>query len=210
MKENSDLKKVRILYVVVIGLIFLMAGMFWYFNNKIELVQKHAEANSEMSIAINKRINKLAELNYLDSESYNYLVDPSDWEKTLKDQTGLSIDIPDSWKLDKVIVRKEKDKKKEYEYLDEYFIFLTKSNEVSFNEFVDELFKKIRDSFEGDVLSFDDEKKYYEINSFSEATYNNMYYDYVTYQKDGSYGGPRIKVKVVDGEKQVKIEVNKF
>ena len=38
MKENKDLKKVRILYVVVIGLIFLIGGMFYYFQKRVNIL----------------------------------------------------------------------------------------------------------------------------------------------------------------------------
>ena len=210
MKENSDLKKVRVLYVLVIGLKILISGMLYYIQKRLDSVEKHAEANSKMAITLFQRLNNVIELNYLDTDNYQYLVNPKDWEDSLKKQTGLSLDIPNSWTLEKIIVRVENNKKNDSNNLDEYYIFLTKSETVSFKEFVDNLYNQIHDNFEGEVLSFSDEKKYYAIKSFSEATYNNMYYDYVTYQSDGSYGGPRIKVKVLDDESGVKIEINKF
>ncbi len=47
--------------------------------------------------------------------------------------------------------------------------------------------------------------------SFSEATYNNMYYDYMKTMEDGSTGGPKVKIKVLEEENnKVRIEINKF
>ena len=109
MVENKDLKKVRLLYVVVIGLIMVIIAMFFYFNNKIDILQKHAESNSTMSINIFKRLNEIVELNQLDTANYRYLVNPSNWEEILKNETAMTLNDLNNYKISEVVVKEDTD-----------------------------------------------------------------------------------------------------
>lgn len=207
MEENKDLKKVRLLYFIVISLIILILGIFYYFNNKISVLENYVEQNSQMIVNTAVRISKLSELNYLDTERFIYLTNPKDWEKDLEKQIGMTIDVPDTWRLDKVIVRKYVENE---DSTDQFIITMIKSDNYSFNEFTTDLYKKIHDKF-GEVDSFKEGKGYYEINSFSEATYNNMYYDYITMNEEGIETGTKPKIKIFEQEENIiKIEINKF
>ena len=208
MEENKDLKKVRMLYVIIFGLILLILGEFYYFQNKFSEYNNVAEGQANAIIHTSKRINKLVEINHLDEENYKYLVNPNNWNEDLNEQIGMSLDIPENWKIDEVLVKRYNNKTKDD--LDEFTITLIKSDDYSFTEFTTALYKKIYTTF-GEVYSFNDKDKYYEILSFSEATYNNMYYDYMKTMEDGTTGGPKVKIKVLDQENnKVQIEINKF
>ena len=216
MVENKDLKKVRLLYVVVFGLIILVLGIFFYFNNKIENLQKHAESNSILSVNLLKRINKIVELNHLDTENYKYLINPSNWEEILKKETGMTLSDLNNYKIDKVIVRESTDKESNVDH--EFEITIKFLNNSPFNEFTSLIYQKMINIFEetnndtSKVESFKEGKGYYDINSFDEATYNNMYYDYMLTREDGTTSGPKVKVKILYLEEtnQIKMEINKF
>ena len=206
MEENKDLKKVRLLYFIVIGLIILVIFIFYYFNNKIKVLENNAEQSAQMIVNTAVRVTKMSELNYLDTERFTFLTNPKDWEKDLEKEIGMTIDVPDTWKFDKVVIRKSIEDN-DYDY---FIITMIKSDNYSFDNFVNDLYNKIHDKF-GEVDSFKEGRGYYEINSFSEATYNNMYYDYITTNEEGIETGTKPKIKILDQEDNiVKIEINKF
>ena len=61
MKKN---KNDKFLYVVIICLIGLVIGMFFYFQKRMDDIKNQAEVNSTMAITLFKRMNKIVELNY--------------------------------------------------------------------------------------------------------------------------------------------------
>ena len=148
---------------------------------------------------------KIVELNHLDTENAKYYVNPTNWQEQYKKENGISLDIPKEWKIDSIVIRRMTDS------FGEYTIILNKIGSVTFDDFARDLYNKMYD-FAGLVESFKEGKGYYEIRSFNEATYNNMYYDYMTRDSEGVLSGPKIKVKLINLEEtnQVKIEVNKF
>ncbi len=206
MEENKDLKKVRLLYFIVIGLIILVIVIFYYFNNKIKVLENNAEQSAQMIVNTAVRVTKMSELNYLDTERFTFLTNPKNWEKDLEKEIGMTIDVPESWKFDKVVIRKSIEDN-DYDY---FIITMIKSDNYSFDNFVNDLYNKIQDKF-CEVFSFKEGRVYYEIKSFSEATYNNMYYDYITTSEAGIETGTKPKIKILDQEDNiVKIEINKF
>ena len=75
------------------------------------------------------------------------------------------------------------------------------------------ILKELSDEFQDEVLSFKDGKGYYEIKSFSETTYNNIYYDFHDKRyEDYESTSTRNKIKIVylENTNQVKIEINKY
>lgn len=206
MKDNNVLaKKIKILYVVVIGLIMLVMGIFFYYQSKYNELKEVTYAHTQESIYLSKKINQVIELNSLNTEDVKYDVNPSNWQEQYKKDNGMNFDIPKGWSKESVIIRKLADS------LGAYTIVLNKSGSITFDDFTKELYNKIY-KFAGRVESFKEGKGYYEIRSFKEATYNNMYYDYMTRDSNGVLSGPRIKVKLLDlkDTNQVKIEVNKY
>ena len=215
MKKNN-IKKDKVLYLIIIILICLMIGMFIYFKNRLDIVQKHTESNMEMSIAIFKRLNKTIELNYLDTDNFKYLVNPNNWNELLKEETALSIDDLENFKIDKVIIKQRNDKS--IDDVSEYTIIINMLGSSTFNDFTNLMYQKMNailvetQNDTSKVESFKEGKGYYEISSFEEATYNNMYYDYMKTLSDGTTGGPKVKVKILYLEEtnQIKMEINKF
>lgn len=214
MVENKDLKKVRLLYVVVIGLIMVIIAMFFYFNNKIDILQKHADSNSTMSINIFKRLNEIVELNQLDTANYRYLVNPSNWEEILKNETAMTLNDLNNYKISEVVVKEDTDLTVDHEFV----ITINILKNGTFNDFTSLMYQKMINIFKetnndtSKVESFKEGRGYYDIDSFEEATYNNMYYDYMKTMEDGSTGGPKVKVKILYLEEtnQIKMEINKF
>ena len=205
MKDTNILiKKIKMLYVIVIGLIMLLGGMFYYFQNKFDKLTEQTNINKSLSTFAYNLLDNVISLNGLKTENFEYVNNPKDWNNTLKSKTGLSLDIPKGWKLDNVSMKKTHDE------VSSFIITLNKSNDITFNDFVKDMYKKIY-AISGLVESFKEGRGYYEIKSFSEATYNNMYYDYMTII-DGITQGPKVKVKVTDLEdkNQVKVEISNF
>ena len=215
MKKNN-LNKGNRLYIVIVGLLVLMIGMFVYFQKRLNELQKHAETNSEIAINIYKKLNNTIELNYLSTDNYKYLINPSDWKETLKSETALNLDDLGIFKINKVIMRKNNNM--ESGDLNEYTITIDIPSGASFKEFTDLMYKKINDILilsdndTSKVESFKEGRGYYDINSFEEATYNNMYYDYIKTLSDGTIGGPKVKVTILYLEEtnQITMEINKF
>ena len=160
--------------------------------------------NKSLSTFAYNLLDNVISLNGLKTENFEYVNNPKDWNNTLKSKTGLSLDIPKGWKLDNVSMKKTHDE------VSSFTIILNKSNGTTFNDFVKDMYKKIY-AISGLVESFKEGRGYYEIKSFSEATYNNMYYDYMTII-DGITQGPKVKVKLTDlkDKNQVKVEISNF
>ena len=204
--EKRLKRRIKILLAVIVVLVFFIIGGITYFNQEIDNMKKDSLSRVESMFGILKKVNKVIELNRLNTEEFTYYINPSDWEDTLKKETGLTLEIPNNWTKNEVVVRKDNND----ESLSVFEITLDIKGNIVFNDFVDTLYKKLKNEFET-VESFTEGKGYYEINSFSEATYNNMYYDYVTTLEDGSTGGPKVKIKLLELEKnKIKIEINKF
>ena len=204
--EKRLKRRIKILLAVIVVLVFFIIGGITYFNQEIDNMKKDSLSRVESMFGILKKVNKVIELNRLNTEEFTYYINPSDWEDTLKKETGLTLEIPNNWTKNEVVVRKDNND----ESLSVFEITLDIKGNIVFNDFVDTLYKKLKNEFET-VESFKEGKGYYEINSFSEATYNNMYYDYVTTLEDGSTGGPKVKIKLLELEKnKIKIEINKF
>jgi hypothetical protein len=189
--------------------------MFAYFQNKLKDHEEQLRVNQEMSVALFKRINSVIELNYLDSDLYKYLVNPTDWIDTLKKEIALDLHELGNYKVEKVLV-KQKTTMTEDD-LSEWTIILNMDDKTSFTDFTKLIYQKIKDVLiltnndTSQVESFKEGRGYYDINSFEEATYNNMYYDYMKTMGDGSTGGPKVKIKVLEEENnKVRIEINKF
>ena len=205
MKDTSILmKKIKMLYVVIIGLIMLLGGMFYYFQNKFDKLTEQTNINKSLSTFAYNLLDNVISLNGLKTENFEYVNNPKNWNNILKSKTGLSLDIPKGWKLDNVSMKKTHDE------VSSFTITLNKSNGTTFNDFVKDMYKKIY-AISGLVESFKEGRGYYEIKSFSEATYNNMYYDYMTII-DGITQGPKVKVKLTDlkDKNQVKVEISNF
>ncbi len=215
MKKNN-LKKDKLLYIVIICLIATMIGMFCYFESKFKNQEEHLRANSNISIALFKRLNSVIELNYLDSDLYKYLINPSNWKEILKKECALSLDDLDNYPIEKILLKQRTDKTDDD--LSEWTIIFNIGDDVSFNDFTKLMYQKISDILvltdndTSKVESFKEGRGYYDINSFEEATYNNMYYDYMKTMSDGSTGGPKVKIKIIYLEEtnQIKMEINKF
>ena len=204
------------MYVVIIALIVLIIGIFVYFNKKINNLNNHSEMNSQMIINVAQRINKMVELNYLDDGNYKYLINPKNWKELLKKETALDLNDLAKYQIDNVIVRQKKDMQEDD--LSEYTVLINIMDDASFNDFTKLMYQKINNVliYTGNdtskVESFKEGRGYYDIASFEEATYNNMYYDYMKKLSDGSTGGPKVKIKILYLEEtnQIKMEINKF
>lgn len=214
--KKSYFGNVKFLYGVIICLFGLIIGLFFFFQRKLNIIQKDIENNYKMSITGFKRLTNVIELNYLDTENFKYLVNSSNWSETLKRETLLNFDDLENFQVEKVIVRQENEMGPDD--LSEFIITMNILNNSSFKDFTDLMYQKINkilvitDNDTSKVESFKEGRGYYDINSFEEATYNNMYYDYMKTMSDGSIGGPKIKVKILYMEEtnQIKIEINKF
>ena len=214
--KKSYFRNVKFLYGVIICLFGLIIGIFFFFQRKLNIIQKDIENNYKMSITGFKRLTNVIELNYLDTENFKYLVNPSNWSETLKRETLLNFDDLENFQVEKVIVRQENEMGPDD--LSEFIITMNILNNSSFKDFTDLMYQKINkilvitDNDTSKVESFKEGRGYYDINLFEEATYNNMYYDYMKTMSDGSIGGPKIKVKILYMEEtnQIKIEINKF
>ncbi len=215
MAKNNQ-KKDKVLYTIIIGLVVLMIGMFCYFQSKINKYQEYVEGSSNAIVTMLKKISNVIELNYLDTDNFKYLVNPNNWEESLKNETALDLNNLGDYQIDKVIVRKYTNASEDD--LNEYTIYLNMLNNKTFNDFTSLMYQKINEIFvitnndTSKVESFKEGRGYYDISSFEEATYNNMYYDYMKTLSDGTTGGPKIKVKILYLEEtnQIKMEINKF
>ena len=215
MAKNNQ-KKDKVLYTIIIGLVVLMIGMFCYFQSKINKYQEYVEGSSNAIVTMLKKISNVIELNYLDTDNFKYLVNPNNWEESLKNETALDLNNLGDYQIDKVIVRKYTNASEDD--LNEYTIYLNMLNNKAFNDFTSLMYQKINEIFvitnndTSKVESFKEGRGYYDISSFEEATYNNMYYDYMKTLSDGTTGGPKIKVKILYLEEtnQIKMEINKF
>ena len=216
MKKNNERKKDKNLYGVITLLIVLMVGMFFYFQSKLKDQEEHLRINSEMSIALFKRMNSVIELNYLDSDLYKYLINPTNWQETLKKECALNLDDLENYQIEKILLRQRTEMTEDD--LSEWTIIFNVGDGSSFNDFTKLMYQKISDILvltgndTSKVESFNERKGYYDINSFEEATYNNMYYDYMKKLSDGSTGGPKVKIKILylEDTNQIKMEINKF
>ena len=213
---KSNQKKDKILYGLIIGLVVIIVFMFNYFQKKIDSLEESADVGVKVSMAINKRLNNVIQLNYLNTDNQKYLINPIDWKETLEWETALNLSDLENYQVDKVIVRQyneigEND-------LSEFTIIINIPGDSSFNDFTNIMYQKINEIFvktnndTSKVESFKEGRGYYDIESFEEATYNNMYYDYMKPMSDGSTGGPKVKVKILYLEEtnQIKMEINKF
>ena len=214
--KKSDLKKDKILYGVIIGLVVAIIIMFVHFQKRINNLEENAEASVNVSLALIKRLNNVIQLNYLNTDNQKYLINPDNWEETLERETALNFSDLDNYKIDKVIVRQHTDMTEDD--LSEFTIIINIPSDSSFNDFTNKMYHKINEIFvktdndTSKVESFKEGRGYYDIESFEEATYNNMYYDYMKPMRDGSTGGPKVKVKILYLEEtnQIKMEINKF
>lgn len=216
MIENKYQEKVKFLYIIVCVLLVLMIGMFIYFQSKIKEHDNNFNASGNMTMALFKRINSVIELNNLDSDLYKYIINPSDWKEILKKECALTLDDLDDYTIEKILLKQKNEMTGDD--LSEWTITFNISDDGSFDYFTKLIYQKISDILvmthndTSKVESFKEGRGYYDINSFSEATYNNMYYDYIKTMSDGSTGGPKIKIKLLylEDTNQIKMEINKF
>ena len=126
------------------------------------------------------------------------------WMTLLKEKTGLDIKTPDGWSVSSSLVQGMKNKNYAFK------IVFNMSGEYTFNDFTNNIFNQAKtiawDCFESDVESWKD--KYYVINSFSETTYGNIYYD--KKDEDSVSSSTRHKIKLLQENNQVILEVDKF
>lgn len=214
MKKKKLNKKTCVLYIIIITLVVMVVGCIIYMNCRINELSDRLEINNKVSIYTSTKLNEVIKLNKLNTNECKYIFNSDHWEELLSSNSGgFKIVIPDNWQLDTVEIYNCKFNQSD-EPLYEFTITLNVGGTITFNEFTKELYNQIKSLDYNDIVqSFNKDKGgYYEIASFEEATYNNMYYDYITVNNNGEEEGPRTKIKVLylENENQVKIEVNKY
>ena len=115
------------------------------------------------------------------------------WATVLAEKTTLSFDFPEEWFVAHTYA--EYCKNREYFCGDEkYEIIFNNVTEESFNEFTEELRLRLKELDANNIVqSFKESTGYYEIASFDEAAFGNMYFDEMP---RGSSATPRHKVKL--------------
>ena len=201
-KENKNKYNVLLLLVVLVIISII------YTNYRISKINTLYNQSFKTLFNLEKDFNSIIKINKLDTEKCKFLIDSEEWEKKLSDNTGgLTINIPDGWSIIKteILACKYHD-----EPTNEFEMYLNMGGDTTFNDFTNLIFKEI--SVLGDeVMSFKENTGYYTIHSFEEATYNNMYYDYLVPSKSGLEEKIRTKIKILNlGNETVKIEINKF
>ncbi len=191
------------LFSIILLIIIIVQTI--YYNYRFENIRTSMYGLINGAVNLAERLDTVISLNNLEHYNYVIITDEAEWKPLLKEETGLT--IPDNWKISDVKVKKYREHKKSSEFT----LIFDLDDELSFDDMANGLYNKIEElSFDGDpILSFN--KRYYEIKSFDEATYNNMYYDYIEEDSEtGTYGGPRIKLKLLylEDTNQAKLEVN--
>ena len=133
-----------------------------------------------LSVLIGRFINsqfdyeEYEEVRPLTLEEPKVLIDDDSWADLLFEKTKLSFEIPENWEiLDSYVEYYEND-----DFETAFEITFGVDDETSYKSFANMLFNKIKELDEFNIVqSFDEDEGYYEINSFDEAAYNNMYYD---------------------------------
>ena len=190
MKKNG--------FCVLLGIVFILWLVIFNYevkdlNNKINLL-------SEINIANTKKVNSIIELNDLDTDQYHLIFNSESILEEIKNATKLDINIPNDWQINSSKIKVyNNDSSKE-------FTLIINKGQTSFDNFTKSIYDNIKSIDDnGIVQSFN--KRYYEINSFNEATYNNMYFD-VLEDKNISI---RHKIKITNlDKKEVKIEIDIF
>ena len=190
MKKNG--------FCVLLGIVFILWLVIFNYevkdlNNKINLL-------SEINIANTKKVNSIIELNDLDTDQYHLIFNSESILEEIKNATKLVINIPNDWQINSSKIKVyNNDSSKE-------FTLIINKGQTSFDNFTKSIYDNIKSIDDnGIVQSFN--KRYYEINSFNEATYNNMYFD-VLEDKNISI---RHKIKITNlDKKEVKIEIDIF
>ena len=156
------------------------------------------------------RMNDIIERNNLDTKDYFFLINQDSWQELLTKETGLI--IPNNWEISYTKIKRYTNEKSQSEFT----LIIDLDDKLTFDEVADTLYSKALSLSEYDMplRSFDDVKKFYDINSFSEATYNNMYYDYPTdYDNEGrttSTNLIKLKLLHLKDKNQAKLEVNNY
>lgn len=189
-KKIKETKTKIIIIATIVALFFVSSTIYLVISN----------------IQLNKKLDSIlyhtASVHY-DLERIELKNDDS-WPLVLKEQTGLDVKIPDGWTIESSLVQGMKNKNYAFK------IVFNMSGEYTFNDFANDLFdqaKKIAwECYESDVESWKD--KYYVVNSFSDTTYGNIYYD----KKDTNESGSSIrhKIKILQENNQVILEVDVF
>ena len=110
------------------------------------------------------------------------ITDIEEVKKYMKENLALEFDLPDGVLYESALIDSNK-------YIDDFdkYTLVFKLNEMSFMDFANYMHGVLYDLVEFKELgvqSFKDGTGYYRINSFEEATYNNMYFD-VNYSQIG-------------------------
>lgn len=139
------------------------------------------------------------------------ITDIEEVKKYMKENLALEFDLPDGVLYESALIDSNK-------YIDDFdkYTLVFKLNEMSFMDFANYMHGVLYDLVEFKELgvqSFKDGTGYYTINSFEEATYNNMYFD-VNYSQIGDLSRPdsgfrnKMKLKYDENNNTVSVLIN--
>ena len=201
IKKIKSIKMKVVLLITILAVIIFGSIIFLTISN----------------IILNKKIDELdrkigATYLKINSESNYYEIydEDNNWQDLIKERTGLEIKLPKDWHL----VSKYMKIYKNEDIADEFRIVLFMDGEYTFEDFTNEIFNQAiviaNDFSESKVMSWRDtpKKGYYEVKSFSETTYGNIYYDRVT--ENDKTSSLRHKVKMIKNNNKLIMEINKY
>ncbi len=131
------------------------------------------------------------------------LENDASWEEVLAKRTTLEFNIPENW----IVAHTYAEYCKNKEYFcgyERYEMTFSNVGDESFKEFAEHLRLRLKELDANNIVqSFKESTGYYEIASFDEAAFGNMYFDEIP---RGSSATPRHKVKLqYDAENYVAI-----
>jgi hypothetical protein len=195
LKKIKKIKTKTIIIASIIGLFFVGSTIFLVISN----IKLYNTINT-LLFYVNKIDTTLSIVELKNDESFPVL---------LKNKTGLEIDTPEGWTIESSLVKYYRDVNRE----DRNFLFriVFNMNETyTYDDFTSYVFdqasKIAEDCYGSDVESWKD--GYYAVNSFSETTSGNIYYD--LRDKDTFSSSTRHKIKIIKDGNQAIVEVDKF
>ncbi len=174
-KKIKELKLKIKIGIIVFVVVFVTSVVFSIYSVvKVNMIENEFERKI---FAVYSNFHKFKE-----EQGEVIITDIDEVKRYMKDNLALEFELPDGVLYESVLIDANK-------YIDDSdkYTLVFKLNEMSFMDFANYLHGVLYDLVEFKELgveSFKDGSGYYKINSFEEATYNNMYFD-VNYSQIG-------------------------